>query len=156
MLSINWHSLDHICRDRHDLWFFQLALSVWKAILKITRSPKSKFFRVILEPNDELSLENFLPTIPFTILTRSHFNKKNNKNRIRDACTTTDIIDCLQMALSLELFEYCSVYMFWIRTSDWITVVFWGNSLEKLISADVSQCFPHNLQQFPNVLQRWK
>ena len=81
MLSINWHSLDHICRDRHDLWFFQLALSVWKAILKITRSPKSKFFRVILEPNDELSLENFLPTIPFTILNRSHFNKKNNKKQ---------------------------------------------------------------------------
>ena len=68
-------------------------------------------------------------------------------NGIRDACSSADIIDCLQMALSLELFEYCSM------CSDWITVVFWGNSLDKLIRADVSQCFPHKLQQFP---QRWK
>ena len=44
---------------------------------------------------------------------------------------------------SLELFEYCSI------CSDWITVVFWGNSLVKLIIADVSQCFPCNLNSFP-------
>ena len=42
------------------------------------------------------------------------------------------------MALS-ELFEYCCLCS--------------GNSLVKLIIADVSQCFPYNLQQFPNVLQ---
>ena len=33
------------------------------------------------------------------------------KNDIKDACSTADIIDCLWMAaaLSLELFDYCSV-----------------------------------------------
>ena len=53
------------------------------------------------------------------------------------------------MALSLELFEYSSVY------SDCITVVFLGNSLAKLIIGDSSQCFPYNLQHFPNVLERY-
>ena len=62
------------------------------------------------------------------------------------------VIQCcplLSIVLSLKLFECCSVW------SDWITVVFWGNSLVKLIIADISQCFPYNLQQFHNVLQRY-
>ena len=65
--------------------------------------------------------------------------------------SSADIIDCLWMALSLELFEYCSV------CSDWITIVFGGNSLVMIIIADVSQCFPYNLQHFPNVVHsEWK
>ena len=32
------------------------------------------------------------------------FNMENKKNGIRDACSTADIIDCLQMVLPLVLF----------------------------------------------------
>ena len=96
------------------------------------------------------------------------------KNGITDACSTADccpllticprccprhapddvIIHCGYHRLPLDgavigTFEYCSV------CSDWTTVVFWGNSLVKLIIANVSQCFPYNIQQFPNVLQKY-
>ena len=33
--------------------------------------------------------------------------------------------------------------------------MFWGNSLATLIIADISHWFSYNLQQFPNVLQRY-
>ena len=38
--------------------------------------------------------------------------------------------------------------IFWLNHS-------WGNSLVKLIIAEVSQCLPYNIQQFPDVLQRY-
>ena len=44
---------------------------------------------------------------------------------------------------SFELFKFCFV------CSNWITVVFWGNSWVQLTIAQVYQCFPYNLQQCP-------
>ena len=84
-----------------------------------------------------------------------------DKNGITDACSTADC--CLLSTICpragyqrlpldgavIGTFEYCSV------CSDWTTVVFWGNSLVKLIIANVSQYFPYNIQQFPNVLQKY-
>ena len=66
---------------------------------------------------------------------------------IKDTCSTADIIDCLQMILLIGTFQIL-LRIFWLNHS-------WGNSLVKLIIAEVSQCLPYNIQQFPDVLQRY-
>ena len=59
--------------------------------------------------------------------------------------STADIRDCLQMALSLEL----------LNTALYVHSCVLGQFFGKLISANVSQGFPYNIQQFPNVLQKY-
>ena len=64
--------------------------------------------RIMFVFNIKFNYHKITPVLLTSIILK-YDTEHQHKNGIRDACSTADIINCLQMALSLELFEYCSV-----------------------------------------------